>query len=499
MARRSAAQQKPEPASLPEVLVSPSQAAPNEKDAYWLELIQEPGKLKAAIATEDFWPMLRKFPDSLWTDGRLSLYLYRRPDDEGLMIKNPEGAKKYIKVLHQPVDEEWVSKNYGGGKYTLYLKLDSDLTIRECTFPIDGPPKVKSGQVIELDGKPVAVSPAAAPPTSQPSETAQIITAQSAAAQASVELVKEGVKGVMEMQNDLTRKQLGLDGQQKDPLDTLKTLLEIVNLQRPAAAPPAADPMTTALTLMDKMDTMIERRMPKAAEVETHEKETPLDDAIGMVEKVTGKELKDILKGSKVAADTEYAWVAPIANFGIQALAALPNIINQMRQARQEDFERAIYLRSLQPGQAPPPPQPTTALPPTPPGPRAVQPPSTPGATGSPTVLAVNDPSQVVNLMVGKICQGFDRHRDTGDDIAAAVCVEFGDAIEALGLDKILSDPVEVKKLIEGIPALKQRSTDARWAPFEEEFADYMQTRYGMPGAESADTQPEKPGPQPVA
>jgi hypothetical protein len=475
MARRSvAAQQKTEhrePASLPEVLVPLSEVPEHQRSAYQLELIDNPDEFRKVVSTEDFFQMIQGFPTAWWGE-RLSMYLYRHEDDGGLMVKNADGEGKYIKpVIRQAVDRDWVANRNGGGKYQLWLNLSEpgtrrQTTVRKYTFRLDGPPNVRDGQVVVMDGKPVSLGTPVPPPSNQPSETAQIITAQSAAAQASVEIVKEGVKNVMDMQNDLTRKQLGLDGQQKDPLDTVKTLLEIMKMQQPAPVAATADPMTTALTLMDKLETIIARRNPEPQ----RERETPLDDAIGMVEKVTGKPLQDILKGTKAPAESEYGWVAPLANFGMQALGRLPEILRELRESRQIEFERALYLRSLQPGQVPA--LPAVAQPRSQPGPQAVPNPS------AATTTNAADPGQLINAMVGMICQGFDRHRDTGDDVAAAVAFNFGEAIESFGLERTLGNPQEMKTFIAGIPAFVQRSQDARWSPFEADFLSYMENRW---------------------
>src|SRR5271154_1535163 len=98
MAAKRAAQRQESQPPLPEVLVSPSKAEPHQRDAYWLDLLQDPDKFKDAVQTEEPWPMLKSFPESLWGD-RLSMFLYRLPDDEGVMLKNAEGQAKYIKPI----------------------------------------------------------------------------------------------------------------------------------------------------------------------------------------------------------------------------------------------------------------------------------------------------------------------------------------------------------------------------------------------------------------
>ena len=90
---------------------------------------------------------------------------------------------------------------------------------------------------------------------------------------------------------------------------------------------------------------------------------------------------------------------------------------------------------------------------------------------------------------MNRICQGFDRHRDTGGDIAAAISVEFGEHIEAMGLEKALYDQETMTGILMQQPqlaaALAQRSSHAKWAIFADEYQDYMEERWG--GAEEDD------------
>jgi len=112
------------------------------------------------------------------------------------------------------------------------------------------------------------------------------------------------------------------------------------------------------------------------------------------------------------------------------------------------------------------------------------------------------DKGTIVQAIVARICQGFDRHRDTGEEIAIAVSVEFGEAIEAFGLEKALTDPAAMTAELAPYPqlaaALVQRTTHAKWKEFEDSFWSYMVDRWSPPEAEPKD-EPSKPGPQPVA
>ena len=479
MPRKSAAQTR-EPASLPEVPIPLSEVPAHQRSAYEIALIDNPDAMKAALSQEDFFPMLANFPEAWWE--RMSLYLYRRPDDEGRMVKN-EGPRKYVPggVLRQPVDEEFIAKKWGGGKYTLYLKLDSKETLREHTFVIDGTPKVLPGQFVEIDGKPVSVGSAMPPPTNQPSETtAQMIAATSAAATSNVELVTKGIASVMEMQTDLTRKQLGLDSQPKDPLDTVKTLLEIMRVQQP----PAGNSMKDALEIVDRLDAMAARRNPAPAEVE--EKETPIEQTLSAIKELSGgMSLAELMKpAAKAAAADPIAGWAPIVSTIGGVVGQFLEKFPMMQAHRNETLRLEYNLRVLQmrqPGQALPELPAATAQP-------APQPQPRPQAVQTPTQL---DPAQVMNAIVAHIVAGFKKPPvgEWGEQTAAAMDFHFSDAIDAMGIADTLGDPEKVNELVAGIPVLAELSKDARWKMFQEDVSRYCADRWGNPDDEKGKLQ----------
>jgi hypothetical protein len=473
-----------EPASLPEVLIPPSEAAANERSAYWLQLIDNPDQFKSALASEDFFPLLSNFPEAFWGDNRLSLYLYRREDDEGRMIKNVEGKKKYIAVFHQPIDEEAISRKCGGGKYTLYLKLDSKETLREYTFWLDGIPKVLPGQVVEIEGKPVSMGGTQQPQTAEDNGNAvsKVIDASAKANESAMGILADAAKNSIAMVREQAVRE---SAPQKDPIDQMKTIMEIMRLQQPAQT---ADPMTTALTLMDKLESIIARRNPAT---ETDARETPLDEAIGMVEKVTGKPLADIMKGSKAVTDATPSWVGPALSVFGNFVEKLPTLMHQASENRRQEFERQVYLASRANGQNPAPPG-TPRLP----APSAPPPAPTPINAAPANGNAEVDPAQLMNAIVRHICAGFEKPPvgEWGEATAAAMDFHFSNPIEAMGISDTLADPEKVKEFVAGVPELASRSKDPRWPLFEEEFLAYCADRWGVPEEEKQ----SKPGPQPV-
>ena len=478
MARRAAATQQREPASLPDVLVPLSDVPEHQRAAYELELIDNPEEFRKVVSSEDFFSLIANFPTAWWGE-RLSMYLYRHEDDGGMMIKNAEGEGKYIKpIIRQAVDRDWIASRNGGGKFQLWLNLSEpgtrrQTTVRKYTFRIDGPPAVKEGQIIEVNGKPVSVGSAA--PTNQPSETAQIITAQADAARANNDLVKEGMKSVLDMQTDLTRKQLGLDAPAaKDPLDTAIRLMEVLRPTGSAAAP-AQDPMTAALALLERMEAIIDKRIERIAPKDDTEKpddETIFERGAAIVERVTGKSLAQVM-GKAATADATPGWVNPVLTIAGNFIQQLPTLLHQAAENRRVEFDRQVYLANLQRGGQPP--NPTAPRLPAPTA--AVAPPPAQTATQPQTI----DPGQLMNALVVQICTGFDKAPvgEWGEQCAAAMDFQFSNLIESMGIDQLLCNSTEVRAFVAGHPELKKRSEDARWVHFEEDFLSYCADRWG--------------------
>jgi hypothetical protein len=487
MPRKSAAQRVEQmPASIPEVLVSPSKAEPHQRDAYWLELIDNPEEFRKAIATEDFFPLLKELPEALW-GSRLSIYLYRLPDEDGMQVKNPEGTRKYIKpVIRTPIDEDWIASRHGGGKYLLYLKLDNKESLRQSTVVIDGPPKLAPGQTVEIDGKNVPVGSVAQPSTQteERSDIAKVIDANSRANESSMGLVTHAAEAAI----DLVKAQAATSNtQQKDPMDLALRIVEVMRTAQPAQ--PAQDATLTALTLLEKIEAIIAKRMPP----EREEKESNLNESIELVQTLTGQPISQLMKtGARVAAaDPTPSWV-PLALTAVERLFQVaPQLMHQAAENRRLEFERAVYLRNNPQGAVPQhllasPPAPATV----PPGPTIV-----PNVGAQPAAQV--DPGQVINAIVNMIAQGFDKDPRGGYECASAIAFHFAPVIESMGIQKTFADPEEVDKFVVGIPALAQRSQDARWPGFRNDFLEYTIDRWGEEDGEEDET-PDKSAPQPV-
>ena len=480
MPRKSAAQPK-EPASLPETPIPLSEAPAHQRSAYEIELINNPEQFRSVVSGEDFFGLIAGFPEAWWGE-RLSMYLYRLPDEDGLMVKNAEGEGKYIKpVIRHCIDRDWVASRNGGGKYQILLNCTEpqtrrQITVRKYTFRVDGPPAVKEGQVIELNGKPVSVGASQTAPVVENTDVAKVIQASAAASEKNQEMVVNGAKAVIEMVKEQASSQ---NQPVRNPLEDIKTLLEIVRPQTPAA-----DPVQQEL-----MKAIIAKAFAEPKVVEVEEKETPVEKTLEAIQTLTGgKSLADLMKPAvRAEADSMAGWapiVSTIGGVASQFLERWP----AMMAARNEQLRLEIHLRTIQFAQQKGEPIPTLpALPPAP----SPQAPSVQSAT--PPVNQPLDQARLMNALVMHICAGFDKAPvgEWGEATAAAMDFHFSGTIESIeGLTGTLANAEEVDKLVAGVVELEKRSHDARWKIFREDFLEYCQNRWGVPA---------KPGPQPVA
>ena len=346
MAAKRAAQRQeviPPEATLPGVLIPPSEAADNQKSAYWIELLDNPEELRKALGTTEFFPLLREFPASLWGD-RLSIYVYRLPDEDGMMVKNEAGARKYIKpIIRTPIDEDWIASKHGGGKYLLYLKLDNKASIKETTVRIDGPPKVAAGQTVEIDGRPVTVGSAqpASHAAEDKSDVAAVIEASASANRQNMEILAEGSKAAIQLVRDQAT-QAGKPDAASGIMDKLFTAM----IDRIMNPPAVADPVDTFV----KLQTLISKQNPEPEP----EKEGAAEAAITLVERITGKSVADMMKPrTSAAAEDSYGWVAPVVGAAQHLIGQIPEIMREARLSRDMDFRRQVWLRSAPPGSAP--------------------------------------------------------------------------------------------------------------------------------------------------
>ena len=488
-AKRAAQRKDQEPASLPEVLIPPGDAKENEKAAYWIDLLGNVDQLKAATETTDFFILMQEFPAAVWD--RLTIYLYRLPDDNGILLKNADDKPHYIKVLRQPLTEEFVAKNWGGGKYQAYLKIDNKEVLRKHTFRIDGEPKLQPGQRIEIEGKSVPIGSAVAAPPAPQSDIANVIEATSAANKQNMEILAEGSKAAIQLVRDQVAQAAKPDSS-SGLLDKFLT----VAMERMLTPPPApADPIDTFV----KLQSLIQKNPAETPEP----KDPPLVAAMDLVEKMSGgRSFADLIKGNRSAPVPESAW-APFAPVALQFVTSLPNLMSEFRQtraleqhARDLEFRRAVWMRTARPGETPPP-----ELLAQNPAPQPKRPPAQPAAQPQPQPGTAPDPTQLTNAIIQTICHGFDTDPTMGGETAATIALLYGKQIEALGLEKFLANEQTLTEYVQGIPALAQRSQFATWPQFQDDFLEYCEQRWGVPESDEPVNGQAKipPGPQPVA
>src|SRR4051812_41651080 len=86
-------------------LVPLSDIPKKEKDAYWLELVNDLTMLREVTKPIPFFALLNEFPPAMW-EKHLMIYIYRLDPE----VRNRGGEKKYIQRVTWAIDEEWVKE-----------------------------------------------------------------------------------------------------------------------------------------------------------------------------------------------------------------------------------------------------------------------------------------------------------------------------------------------------------------------------------------------------
>ena len=478
MARKSAAAVATAPEFVfdPDNLQPPSQVRPEHKEQYWTAILESIDLLRAACATEEFFPLLKEIPKALW-ERRFFVYLYR----QWPKVKNAD-KDKYIDKYPRPIDEGEVKEEHGGGTYLAYLNLDGKEQLKQITFAIDGPPKFKPGQVL-VDNAGNPLPPVVAQPTTEQSDLARVIETTSAASKLGMEMLTHASKSSIDMVTE--RAAAATSTVQVNPVDQIVQLATALKALMPAPAP--ADP-----AMAEVMKQIVQRAFREPAE--NPEPQTPISETLATV-----RELKEVLpdllgKATKAAADSTPPWVAPLLQIGQTLIQQFPAIMAQAAKNRALEFERMMFLRNAKPNE-PIPEKLLTAAEPAPPAQPTIQHLAQPQPT---------DPQSVVTGIIQMICHGFDRDPRQGYETAAAIAYAYSDPIESLGFSKTLGSAAEVDKFVAGLPELQRRSQDARWPMFREDFLNYTTDRWGEDEDEDEPVKTNSAavgtaGPQPVA
>jgi hypothetical protein len=445
-------------------IISPLTVPAAERDAYWNGLLEDPELLKAALATTEFFPLLLAIPKALW-EKRVLVYVYRTAPQ----VKNSQKTA-YIEKHSAPFDEEDIKFNHGGGTYLCFLNLDRTSQLKQTTFSIDGPPKLQPGQtLVDQQGNPVTA------PAEPKSDLSQAVAAISTAQQAGFDSLTRGTEAALDLQNRVVEKALGLNGGANHASDKLLDL--IIPLLKPA---PVADPMATAITLMEKLDGMMARRTQNP---ETPAREqTPLAETMATVEAMTGKSLPDLMKGNSGAKDSE-GWIGIALGVAGKLIESMPGIIAQINQNQERSFQRQIVLANMRNGHQPPALAAGTAEIPAPPataGPRVAAPPTfhMPAATDNITEMPQRpamDPATSVPLMIRMIVEKYNDGY-SGFAVAQTIDVIFPSLLDSMA--PTLLDENEMTKMIAGVPELQALTLDGDWPEFRTEFVGFVRTQY---------------------
>ena len=470
---------------------SPLELPEAAREAYWNGLLQDIDQLRAATATMPFWRLLNVIPPALW-EKRLLMYLYRTAPK----IKNQVGERSYIEKITQPIDEEYIKQNHGGGSYTLWLNIDRDTNLKQVNFSIDGPPKFKQGQsLVDAEGNLVPITAAAAPTSSAvngngPSEVAQAIEATTEANRIAVETVSKGADAAVQLQTRILERAVGLNNK----TDSTDKMLELLMNHVLNSKTTQADPMTTALTLMDKLESIIARRLPAESEPKH---ETPLGEVNTIVEGLTGSPLSDLVKKNTGRTDDTPGWVGLALGVAGKLMDNLPVILERFSQLQQMNFQRALIMqgagRALPPAQAAPgaqagpvtamhvPPAPsfsTTSAPAAAPVATVISPQQPVTANAEPTTPAATSISSdldnlaqqtiaATNMIAVKFREGY-----TGEAVAQALDVLYPDLLQQMAPAILKEDQLSV--LIDGFPALAACKSNPEWQGFLDSFVDWV-------------------------
>jgi hypothetical protein len=387
----------------------------------------------------EFFDLLRELPAGAWD--QLSLYMYRLEP----AVNNRQGDKKYITCIAQPIDQDWVKNNHGGGKYYAILKHDTN-TVREHKFWIEGEPKLIEGQT--LKNPPLA----ATPQSDLASVVKQVIEAtkgDSKHADAGVDILKKAFTDGLELQKTITTANLGSATGNALTDKLLEKAIEKMN------APPAAPASLTEQLAVVKEIAKIMR--PDNSDRDDR-RQNPVSE-LSLVKDLLGVDsLKELIDVRSKGNSEQPWWVGLIST----AIDKLPMVLTQVQQMSQQAFERALIAhRAMGTPGALMPPGGMGSVPSRPiPSPGMTTPAPAPG--GSAAI-----PQEMVAGLIGQIVRAYDGGYP-GDMAAAHVSLAFPDLVEAL--KPVLTDSAQLGSFVQQIPELAERSREPEWAEFQDEF-----------------------------
>ena len=419
-----------------------------EEQATIEEQLLEPGKWEAGWKAEcekeqaTFWDKLSLIPKH--AQHELLLYLYRLEP----RTYNKQGDPSYQSKYSLPLTLEQVQEDFGGGRYEIYLKRGRRTLAGKYIFSISGQARFKEGQT-DATGKPLT-SAAPVASESRGSELSEALKAivpllkndnGQRAADASIEVMKTGMTTALGMQRDAAGA----------PNELLTKLVD-----RALSQPQGPD----AITLLEKFISIGKSLTPQpVAQNPNPNNLEAMDSQFGIVEKLTGKTMTELLSG-----DGRPAKLDPWAGVVTALVSVAPTLLREFRVMKFEQMQWQAHLASK-----------GISVNPTPPNlPADVQPPPSPNqpppSRADTTVSAGSREEQVIAGVVNTIITYFKGGWD-GYACASAIAVNFKEALPFLA--PFLSSRPQVDAFIAQTPALASLATELR-SPEHETWPDFV-------------------------
>jgi len=417
-------------------------------------------------------------------------YLYRLWP----VVRNQGPYTNIEKYIFPPVlTFEDIKRVHGGGKYNLKLKRGAgkfSRTLGDWTFSLEGPPRYLEGQK-DKEGNPLPVGSADngnGNGRTVASEAAELVKAltplfnpegKTKAADVALDVVSKGYTSVM-------------DAQAKAAAAPNELLMKVV--ERALTQPSSALGPEALMGIIDKVFSVANKMNPRREDTPANGNPVQqLDAEMNLLEKVTGKAFSELIG----IGEGKTPKVDPLVQFGITLVGALPTLFQQFRQFKTEEFQRQAFLQSkgINPQPAPIPTAPATE----------VQPPPPPNFEPNPAIPPIeNAPlqgvtqQQMVEMVIAEFCAYYRAGWD-GYACATSLAVHFGESLQMLA--PILSDRMELDKIVETVPALKELESLAReeGQPTLTQFVDQFFDTLNPPKDEEGEEEEDEAESLPVA
>lgn len=423
-----------------------------------------------ASKTISFFDSVRKIAPADWD--RYLIYIYRVDPP----VKNNFGEPSYISKHAQPIDEDTVREEHGGGKYKIILKDVRRDSSRTHLLRVEGQPKFLVGQtLVQPESQPAQSAPLQQPtPTANNSDIAEIIRAirevirEPSGGTSQIEIMTQATKSALDVVTTAA-KESAKSSTGSAMLDEITKTVILKAIDRPAAA---ADPLKEKL---------IDFALERLGNPQTEPSGDPLKQ-LGVVKDLLGVDsLGDLfaLVGKGGGRDD---WKTDLVKLGAGLLGTLPNLIQGMVQMRAQTFQQQLTLAQLrrqQTGRLPleaPPLGATHAAPVTPIG----QP--TPGGE-------MFQPNPFMNAMDDIVV--FFEEGDEGEGAARFIFRKYEEIVSSPMIKPYLAEADKLMELARQTPPLNTIAEDPEFPAFLKNFVDGLNQCFAEAQSESGpDAQP---------